>query len=63
MTSGFLTNEVSLPGESNALRSSWSMVRSGTIAVPIASKHRLEDFAAALADDAQRTRTGKVVLV
>jgi NADPH:quinone reductase-like Zn-dependent oxidoreductase len=40
----------------------WSMVRDGTIALPVASRHRLEDFAAALAADAQEHRNDKVLL-
>jgi NADPH:quinone reductase-like Zn-dependent oxidoreductase len=40
----------------------WSMVLDGTLALPVASKHGLEDFAVALAADAQKHRRGKVLL-
>ena len=40
----------------------WSMVRDGRIALAVASRHRLEDLAAALAADAQKHRNGKVLL-
>jgi NADPH:quinone reductase-like Zn-dependent oxidoreductase len=41
----------------------WSLIRDGTIALPVAARHPLAAFAAALAADAQPGRSGKVLLV
>jgi NADPH:quinone reductase len=41
----------------------WSMIRSGALALPVDSTHRLADFPAALAADARPQRNGKVLLV
>jgi NADPH:quinone reductase len=41
----------------------WAMIRNATIALPIASRHALDDFSGALAADAQSGRRGKVLLV
>jgi hypothetical protein len=41
----------------------WSMVRDGTLRLPIASMHALGKFGDALKADAMHGRNGKVILV
>jgi NADPH:quinone reductase-like Zn-dependent oxidoreductase len=41
----------------------WSMVRDGTLRLPIASVHTLDEFADALRADARQGRNGRVILV
>ena len=40
----------------------WSMVRDGTLRLPIASVHALDEFADALKADATHGRNGKVTV-
>jgi NADPH:quinone reductase len=41
----------------------WSMIRNGTLMLPVASTHRLEEFGNALSADAANGRNGKVILL
>jgi NADPH:quinone reductase-like Zn-dependent oxidoreductase len=54
-----------LPAEIAAgmLQDLWSMIREGTLTLPVASTHALASFDKALAADAQPGRKGKVLLV
>jgi NADPH2:quinone reductase len=45
------------------LQDLWALVADDTVRLPVASRHRLGDIAAALAADAQPGRLGKVLLV
>lgn len=40
----------------------WSMVRDGSLELPVSSSHPLDEFADALRADAARGRIGKVIL-
>jgi NADPH:quinone reductase-like Zn-dependent oxidoreductase len=54
-----------LPAEIAAgmLQDLWSMIREGTLTLPVASTHALARFDEALAAEAQPGRMGKVLLV
>jgi len=54
-----------LPAEASAgmFRDIWSMIRDGTLTLPVASTYTLAQFRDALVADARPARTGKVLLV